>query len=283
MINAYRNSVGAKNQQIKFQNLSKFVRLGKSLEKSAGEDLTSAFQNVSQIRRLLSNHLLNNLPDEDFVRLLPSFEPISLRAGQQLDDFSGSVSVVFFPEDAVISTLCILPHGATIETSMTGREGLVGLEAIFNLEWSNLIPQVVIAGRALKVKTDILKKELRENANFQSLLLSYSQMQNAQTARRTGCIAFHRAVSRFSTWLLMLNERGGSSRLNLTQDQISQALGVHRPSITHAAQSLRDEGLIDYSRGQIVLKNIAGLKKNACDCYTEVSQVTNFQSNELKI
>lgn len=267
MMNLEISGNNAKNQLLKFKNLVKEKNITDAPK--IGSKANFSFTDTSQVKRLLSNQILINLPDDDFVRLLPEFELVSLRQGQQLDDYTNNFSGIYFPEDAVISNLHILSHGATIETSMVGKEGLVGLDAVFDLSNPTMMPHVTIPGRALRVRGDVIKREFYSNPSFQRLLLNYLHEYHALISRRTGCIAFHWAISRFCTWLLMLKDRVGSNRLSLTQDQISQSLGVHRPSITHAAQSLRDEGLIDYSRGHITLKNIAGLKKSACDCYSE--------------
>jgi CRP-like cAMP-binding protein len=269
MINNYKTTHQRDNLHQQTLDLKKFRRLGETSGKKAVENFNFSFTDVSQIKRLLQNQLLTSLPDEDFLRLLPNFEPVSLEAGQQLDGLRQQQDVIYFPEDAVISNLFVSRHGSTIETSMVGKEGLVGIDALLESDESVHLPQVTIAGRALRIKTETLKREFQENLTLRTTLLGYINAQSSEVARRTSCIAFHWAVPRFCTWLLMLHERVGSERLCLTQDQISHALGVHRPSITHAAQSLRSEGLIDYSRGYITIKNLAGLKKAACDCYPE--------------
>lgn len=269
MINNLKTTQQRDNLHQQKFDLKKFKLLGGTSGKKAMENFNFSFTDVSQIKRLLQNELLTSLPDDDFLRLLPSFEPISLEAGQQLDNMLLQQGVIYFPEDAVISNLFVSSQGSTIETSMVGKEGLVGIGALLDCDESVHLPQVTIAGRALRIKTETLKREFQENLTLRTMLLSYINAQSSEVARRTSCIAFHWAIPRFCTWLLMLHERVGNERLCLTQDQISHALGVHRPSITHAAQNLRSEGLIDYSRGYILLKNLTGLKKAACDCYPE--------------
>jgi hypothetical protein len=58
-----------------------------------------------------------------------------------------------------------------------------------------------------------------------------------------------------------------SNTLNLTQELISNALGVPRTGVTVAAGSLQRAGLIRYSRGKIVILDPAKLEDKACECY----------------
>jgi len=83
------------------------------------------------------------------------------------------------------------------------------------------------------------------------------------------CNAHHSVEERFSTWLLMLQDRCPVHRLKLTQEHIARVLGVYRPSVTCIAQEMRERRLIDYVRGNIVIADREGLKKRSCSCYTD--------------
>jgi hypothetical protein len=87
--------------------------------------------NVIPFSGLLTNKLLVTLPGDDFARLLPQLEPISLFAGQELNSNAG-IDFVYFPETAVISHLYILEDGSSIGVAMVGKEGIVGLSVILH-------------------------------------------------------------------------------------------------------------------------------------------------------
>jgi hypothetical protein len=44
-------------------------------------------------------------------------------------------------------------------------------------------------------------------------------------------------------------------------------LGCHRPSVSIAAGMLQKQGLIDYSRGVITIRDRKGLEQASCSCY----------------
>lgn len=44
-------------------------------------------------------------------------------------------------------------------------------------------------------------------------------------------------------------------------------VGNTRSTVSRAAGTLKDEGLIDYNRGQVSIVNLAGLRQRSCECY----------------
>ena len=56
----------------------------------------------------------------------------------------------------------------------------------------------------------------------------------------------------------------------MTQELISNMLGVRREGVTEAAGKLQDAGLIRYQRGRITVLDRAGLEARTCECYRVV-------------
>lgn len=65
----------------------------------------------------------------------------------------------------------------------------------------------------------------------------------------------------------MTGDRLGTNEFRLTQDFISNMLGVRREGVNKAAGILQKNGLINYSRGRIKILNRSGLEAMACECY----------------
>lgn len=216
---------------------------------------------------LLTNNLLTALPGEDFTRLLPYLEPVSLSCGENLYGFGEGVRDVYFPENAVVSQLHILEDGCTTEAAIIGREGLTGLSAIFASRAPTYLTQVTIAGSALRMSAEALKQEFARGGAMQSLLLSYASARIAQLSQKAVCNARHTVVERLCCWLLMIHDRVGDERLPLTHEQIAHHLGTRRAGISEAAGSLRERGIISYARGQVRVIDRRALETAACECY----------------
>jgi len=221
---------------------------------------------------LLTNKLLTTLPGEDFARLLPYLEPVSLACGEDLYGFGENIKFVYFPESAVLSQIHLLADGATVEAALIGKEGMVGLSSVFNTPRQMHWTQVTIAGSALRVKAEVIREDFVRGRAMQQLMLGYATERLAQLAQRAVCNGRHSVDQRFSSWLLMVHDRTGSNELPVTHEQIAQHLGTRRAGITIAATSLRDKQIISYKRGQLQIINRQGLEDAACECYQTLSQ-----------
>jgi CRP-like cAMP-binding protein len=86
------------------------------------------------------------------------------------------------------------------------------------------------------------------------------------------CNRHHSVEQQLCRWLLMSLDRLGSTELSMTQKLIADMLGVRREGVTESAGKLQKLGLIEYSRGRIVVLDRAGVEKHACECYQVVKK-----------
>ncbi|HEY0404156.1 MAG TPA: Crp/Fnr family transcriptional regulator [Pyrinomonadaceae bacterium] len=241
-------------------------------EETRGPNRSHKFIKAVPFNGLLTNKLLTTLPGEDFARLLPHLEPVSLACGEDLYGFGEAIRDVYLPESAVLSHLYILEDGSTTEAAMIGKEGVTGLSAIFDSPAPTYWTQVIIPGTALRMSAEILKQEFARGQAMQRLLLSYASARIAHLSQRAVCNSRHTVEERLCSWLLLLHDRVGDDQLPLTHEQISRHLGTRRAGITNAATALRDRQVLSYSRGQISILDRRGLEMAACECYRTLNQ-----------
>lgn len=70
----------------------------------------------------------------------------------------------------------------------------------------------------------------------------------------------------------MLQDQALKNNLRLTQDQVARYFGVHRPSITHIAQALREKEIINYARSHINILDRQDLEESVCECYQSLKE-----------
>lgn len=268
-----KNNSAAKEFHHKFYNARAAVGLREYARHETPSTAEFADADVSRVKQLMSNRILTALPDQIFARLLPHLEPIALRAGEALSKPNEEVRFVYFAENAVVSHLHILATGSTTETAMLGKDAVIGLCALFGNYSPAHWAEVVIGGSAFRIRTDLLKAEFKRSAALQTILLEHANTHIAQISQKAVCNIHHMAEERLCNWLLMLHDRFGGDSLPLTHDQIARYLGVHRPSVTHIAMSLRTRGLIDYVRGHVKLLDRAKLESAACECYAHNQEI----------
>ncbi len=243
---------------------------GQRANGAAGLDPFRHKAGADSINELLTNRLLSALPPEDFSRLFPHLEPVSLTAGETLYKLDAEMRYAYFPETAVISHLYILAEGGMTEADMVGREGMTGLSAVFGAPAPSYLTEVSLAGSALRIRVEMLRQEFARGGALQQLMLRYASGRIALLSRRAVCNGNHRVEERLCAWLLMMHDRAGDTPLALTHERISRHLGTRRAGVTSAATLLRDRGVIGYTRGHIRILDRVALQAAACECYPAV-------------
>jgi CRP-like cAMP-binding protein len=199
--------------------------------------------------------------------LLPELRIVPLTVNQVLYELGDKMDHVYLPLDSVVSGLAIMEDGTTVETSMIGREGLVGIPSIFGSGLSRQWSWTTISGNAIQLEARFLEKVFVQNeAALKSLLRCYRST-ITQVSQRCVCNTRHTIMERLCCWLLMIHDRVGDSKLSLTQELIASRVGARRAGITVAAGMLHGMGGIDYRRGQLYIRNREVLEQAVCECY----------------
>src|SRR5476649_1110221 len=219
-----------------------------------------------------SNRLLDVLEPASRGRIDRYLEPIKLKLGAVVCDAGGILKHAYFPEGAVLSLLTVLEDGAGIETANIGREGAFGLFAAMYSRVSFNRCIVQMEGSMVRCPIELLQAEFKNSEHVRNLFVSYSETLLSQVQQTVACNAMHTTEERISRWLLMMHDRAEGEPLPYTHEFLSHMLGANRKSITLAAQSLQNAGLITYRRGNIVVLDRLGLEKASCECYAVVRE-----------
>lgn len=255
--------------------------ISKENEQKSGAYSQNLFNNRTSLIDY-ENYLLNVLFDQIVMNLSPFMEKITFKGNEYLYNPGDTIKYVYFPETAVISEFQILEDGRTVEVAMTGKEGILGFMPLLKSYSPSNWTQVFVPGKAYKLSAQIFEREVAKNHKLQAVIFDYIGEYIKQVSQRSVCNSYHTIEQRFCTWLLMIQLRKGGNRLPLTQEQIARSLGVHRPSVTHIAQNLRERKIIDYIRGKIIISDLEKLKETACDCYLEIDKNMRNISNNFK-
>jgi len=218
------------------------------------------------------NHLLAVLPKLDSERLLPHLELVPLPLGKPLYESGDRLDHVYFPSTAIVSLLYELEDGASAEIAVVGNEGIVGIALFMGGDTMPNRAVVQSEGHAYRLRGQLLKQEFNRAGALQHLLLRYTLAMLTQMAQTAVCNRHHSVDQQLCRWLLLSLDRLASNELCMTQELISNMLGVRREGVTEAAGHLQSAGLIHYSRGCITVLDRPGLEARVCECYDVVKK-----------
>jgi CRP-like cAMP-binding protein len=218
----------------------------------------------------LMNHLLTALPADEFARIKPHLEPISLPLGKVLYESGDKMTHIYFPTTAIISLLYIMENGATAEIGIAGNNGLIGIALFMGGETTSSRAIVQSAGNAVRMRAGALKTAFALGGVFQDVLLRYTQSLMTQISQTAVCNRLHSVEQQLCRWLLINHDQLQTDRLVMTHDLIANMLGVRREGVSIAAGNLQKLGLIKYVRGTITVLDRKGLEAVVCECYRVV-------------
>ena len=114
--------------------------------------------------------------------------------------------------------------------------------------------------------------EFDKNLCLRNLILRYLHLVLTQVSQSALCNRFHTLEARLCRWLMISREIIDSDEIPLTQELLSQMLGVARTGVTMTAGVLQQSGLIRYRRGHITILDRQALADASCECYRILKQ-----------
>jgi len=228
----------------------------------------------------MRNRVLGTLPDEELIRIAPHLIEVKFEKDEIIYLSDDLIDYVYLVESGLVSLLSTTESGATIEVAMIGREGIVGLPVILQ---NRVIPyevKVRVSTEAHKIKAEIFQEEFARSQNLHEIVLRYLNVMITEIQQSSICNRFHTIEATLSRWLLAVQDQVNSNILYLTQQVISQALGVPRTGVTVAAGTLQEAGAIRYSRGKIIIVDRLRLESHACECYQIIRAELDHFLNE---
>ncbi len=214
-----------------------------------------------------TNRLLAALPEDDYQRLLPSLEAVSLIVKDVLYEPDQTIDYVYFPISGMASILVVMANGALVEAGIAGNEGMVGLPVFFGVEKTTTKSFCQMAGDVVRMRSESFRLEIHRNGALVSILQRYAQAYFAMLAQNNACNSQHPIQERCARWLLLTHDRAEADQFGLTQEFLGEMLGVRRAGVNSVMQRLQQARFIDYRRGVITIVDRAGLECAVCECY----------------
>jgi CRP-like cAMP-binding protein len=216
------------------------------------------------------NKLLASLSKGDYELFQGDLEAVSLKLGETLCDSGRPLRYAYFPTTSIVSMNYLMQSGSSTEVAGIGFEGVVGHALFMSGESTTCSAVVQTAGLAYRLDKNVLLREFARGGGLRKILLRHVQSLMTQIGQTAVCNRHHSIDQQLCRWLLQTIDRLSGNELTMTQELISNMLGVRREAITEAAGRLQAAGCISYRRGHITVTNRKSLESRTCECYETV-------------
>jgi CRP-like cAMP-binding protein len=218
-------------------------------------------------RTPFKNLLLRTLSTEDQALLLPMIRRVELPLRQPLETAHQTIETAYFLETGLASIVARKDGGSSVEVGLVGCEGMTGTSLTLRDTESPFDCFVQMESSAMCISTDNLRKAMSRSETLSDLLIRYARtigVQTTYTALASGQIKIEERLAR---WILMVHDRMYGDAFFVTHEFLGMMLGVQRPGVTIALQTLELKHLIGSQRGEVQVKNRDGLMRLAKGTY----------------
>ncbi len=219
-----------------------------------------------------SNRLLAAIPKAEFQILSAKMETIPLAFGEPIYEAGEAIKRIYFPESGIISLLSEVDRESTLEVGIVGSEGLTGVSVFLGVNVSPNRALVQGAGFARVMSPRAFLAACKSSEKLSHAVRRFIHSLLTQISQSAVCNRYHLIEARLSRWLLMTHDRMRSDEFQITQEFLSNMLGVRREAVNKAAGDLQRRGLISYKRGHLNVIDRAGLEAAACPCYKMIKK-----------
>ena len=232
---------------------------------------TGEFVHLSKFKNTLLQHL-----DDGIIERL-ALKPVTFEVRHEIEYPGRPIEHLFFVEEGMASMTATFQDGSQVEVGMFGYASVIGVSALMGTKLSLYRVYTQIEGSGYCCEIAAARAEFGRGDAFQALMLRYVQAQLDQAAQSAACNAKHNMEQRLAKWLLLCSDRANTETFKISQEFLADMLGSTRPTVSIAAGTLKEEGLIEYSRGVLRILDPAGLEGRACECHRAVkSYLDNY-------
>jgi CRP-like cAMP-binding protein len=213
------------------------------------------------------NRLLAALSPTDLALLQPHLHCLAVAVRHEIERPNRRIDAVYFMNAGIASVVAVQADQTQVEVGLIGSEGMSGTAVVLGGVQTPHSTYIQVAGEAQWIKADQLRKAMRASGSLHAVLLKYVQVFMVQTTHTAIANARAHIDQRLARWILMAHDRTGGKTLQLTHEFLALMLGVRRPGVTEALQTLKQQKLIETGRNQIVVVSRNGIEKLAGPSY----------------
>lgn len=220
------------------------------------------------------NHILDCLWQEDWERIAPLLELVTLRFRQRLEEAGRRIDALYFLKNGLASV--VTNAGARqqqSEVAIIGREGFSGAASLLGAERASNDVFMQVEGSGWRADAAKIFELTAQRPSLLHHLLKGIHVLMVQVDQTALANARGSVEERLARWLLMAQDRLETDEVLLTHDYLALMLGTRRASVTAALHCLAALGAVECRRGTIRIVSRAHLLDAASGFYGEPERV----------
>jgi CRP-like cAMP-binding protein len=213
------------------------------------------------------NKILSSLTEEQRNLLAPALQSVDLPLRKSLESRNRRIEFVYFLDCGIASVVADGAGRGGIELGIIGREGVTGLAVLMGVDRSSHDTYIQVAGAGRRISALALRELMTRSQALHRTLLTHAYTFTVQIAHTALANGRYKLEERLARWLLMAHDRLDGDQLPLTHEFLALMLGVRRPGVTVALNSLQNDGVIEVKRGGILIVDRTGLEECSNGAY----------------
>lgn len=219
----------------------------------------------------LANAILSQLPEAELAELGTYLQLVHLRKGQLLHGPGQHIAHYYFPITSTVELAIDLEDGKGGATAVINMSSLYPLHLLSEMH-SQQRATVRKAGLCYRIPAVAVHRLLRHSPRLLWILLQESVRLFEQAGQESVCMRNHSVEQITAKLILQSLDDGHGNTLELTHQEIANALGTRREGVSLTLQKFRTQQLLHSERGRIQVLDRAGLERVACGCYQTLRQ-----------
>jgi CRP-like cAMP-binding protein len=154
-----------------------------------------------------------------------------------------------------------------VQTGIVGREGCVGVDALFDSSPPLSDATIQVEGDMSVISAKQFRTAVNTRPRIQRALTKFLHGLAAKSLQTIACNRLHSLRARGCRWLLTIQDTLESDIIPLTQEDLATLLGSGRPRVNLLLAELEKGGSVRRHRGRIQVLMRGALERDACECY----------------
>ena len=231
-----------------------------------GRDISRSFE--------IRNRIIRALPPDAQAFVMERSSTREIHAGEMIYEDGAPFTHAVFPHEGVLSLMAVMQDGRGVEKTSIGLEGFLGF--VLLMGGGNAISRSIVrvSGYASWMPIADLDAALERFPCVGETILRYAKLLITQTMEAVACNSLHIAEQRIARWLLHAHDRVTGDAFQITQQALSEVLGLRRATVNEVCSRLQDDGILVYWRGSLAVLDRDGLESRSCECYRRVRRLS---------